>query len=370
MRRKAEHLRIVAEEAVQHTKSTLLECVELTHNALPELALAELDTSTAFFGKQLALPLMVTSMSGGAGEAGPLNRALASACADSGVAFAVGSQRIMLRHPEQRSDFAVRGQIPDGVLLGNIGGQQLLEFTTQEVAGLVGSIEADGLCVHLNPAHELAQPEGDRDFKGITAAIAQLCEALEGRVLVKEVGSGISAEVAQSLVATGVRYLDIAGAGGTSWPLVESFRSGGTAGALVESFKVGQAVEAQALAIALGEWGIPTAPAILAARNAVGADTCIIGSGGVRSGFDVAKCIALGADLAGLAYPALKAYFAGGQAEVAALVNRWGVELKAAMLLTGSKAIAELKSCQRVYLGELQGRLVQLPVPAGGTQDG
>lgn len=355
---------------MQHNKTTLLECVELTHNALPELALGELDTTTQFFGKQLALPMMITSMSGGADEAGRMNRALAAACADSGIAFAVGSQRIMLRHPEHRGDFAVRVQIPDGVLLGNIGAQQLLEHSTQEVAGLVSAIEADGLCVHLNPAHELAQREGDRNFKGITAAIAQLCEALEGKVLVKEVGSGISAEVAQSLVAVGVRYIDVAGAGGTSWPLVESFRSGKTIGALVESFWVGEDVEAKALALALREWGIPTAPAIVEAHNAVGADTCIIGSGGVRSGLDVAKCLALGAEIAGFAFPALKAYLEGGQTGVAALINRWAVELKAAMLLTGSKVISDIQGCQRVYLGELCRRLVQLPAIKGGGEDG
>lgn len=337
--RKSEHIRIVCEEPVEFEGGTLLDDVHLLHDALPELSLDEIDTRTTLFGKELSIPLLCTSMTGGAALARDLNVGLAEAAASCGFAFAVGSQRVMLRHPETTDDFRVRDRIPDGVLLGNIGGQQILEHSVDDLVGLVRSIEGDGLCVHLNVPHELAQPEGARDFRGILDGIARLVDALEGRVLVKEVGCGLGPSVVKRLTRVGVRVLDVAGAGGTSWPKVESHRAEG---------------EAREAGEALGEWGTPTGACILLARMAVADDVVIVGAGGIRSGHDVARALALGADVAGLARPLLVAFREGGTTGVVEHVRSLERALRAVMLVTGARDNRALRRVPRVITGELR----------------
>lgn len=337
-RRKADHLRVVSQDDVLHSCGNMLDCVQLVHNALPELALNQIDTEVEFFGKTLALPLMITSMTGGEKRGAELNRTLARVAGEANIAFAVGSQRVMLKHPERAADFSVRDEIPGGVLLANIGGQQLLEYDIERIDWLVYEIGADGICVHLNPAHELAQPEGDRDFRGVLAAIKELCAAMHGRVLVKEVGHGLSPDVVEKLHEAGVRRFDVAGAGGTSWTKVEARRAANDSDA-----RTGDV---------LGDWGIPTAAAVIAARD-VAPDATIVASGGINTGLDMARAIAIGADLCGVARPMLLAFERGGADACRELTRQLRYELKCAMLLTGSRDIAALKCASRVYTNKL-----------------
>ncbi len=346
--RKADHLRIIAGEQVESGRTTLLECVNLVHQALPELDLKQIDTSTGFFGKRLELPLMITSMTGGTERAGELNRGLARVAAGCGVAFATGSMRVLFRYPERLSDFAVRKEIPDGVLLGNIGGQQLVEYSVGGVIELTEKIEADGICVHLNPAHELAQDEGDTEFAGVLDAIGELTGALPGRVLVKEVGCGMSPQVVTALLDRNVSYIDVAGRGGTSWPKVESYRQ--------------DAAPADTTGGVLSEWGVPTAVGVAVANEMRREGTVVIASGGIRSGLDIARAIALGADLAGVAKPILDAFENGGETTVIEYINRLGRDLKAAMLLSGCADIAALRQARAVVTGELKDWLEQLRI--------
>lgn len=345
LKRKADHLRIVAEEDVRHGGSTLLQCVQLIPEALPEMALDDIDLSVQFFGKTLAAPLMITSMTGGTERGGELNLGLARAAAGAGIAFAVGSQRVLLRHPERLHEFEVREYF-DGVLLGNIGAQQLREHSPEQIAELVAMIDADGICVHLNPAHELAQVDGDRDFRGLLELIAGLNGQLQGRVLVKETGAGIAPWTVRRLVDSGIRCIDVAGAGGTSWTKVESYR---TSDAL-----------AGGVAAALSDWGMPTAACIIGARAVADHDTLIVGSGGVTTVLDVARVLACGADLAGIARAVLLAYMAegpgsvGGPAGAGAYLDRLIHQLKATMLLLGCREPSGMRDVPRVYTGELK----------------
>jgi isopentenyl-diphosphate delta-isomerase len=338
-RRKNEHLKIVAEREVLHSRGTLLNDIELIHQALPELSLDEIDLSVDFFGKRLAAPLMITSMTGGADYARRMNRVLAEAASRQGIAFAVGSQRVMHRHPEVTADFAVRELIPEGVLLGNIGAVQLQEYSPEVIADLIKAIEADGVCVHLNAAQELMQEEGHRDFRGILDKIAGLVEYLEGRVLVKETGAGISPEILTRLSEAGVQYIDVSGAGGTSWTKVEMHRAASS--------------ELHQLAAAFSDWGIPTAFCVIAARRILKDKACIIASGGITSGLDIARSIAAGADIGGFARQALLAFLNSEIIGVTTLIERFKKELKTAMLLTGCKNISDLKKAPRIYKGEL-----------------
>lgn len=344
--RKSDHLRIVTEEDVAYRQGTLLDGIHLLHNALPEMSLGDIDTSCEFFGKWLAAPLMITSMTGGAEHAAKLNRELAQVAEATGIAFSVGSQKVMLRHPDTRADFAVREHIPKGVLLGNIGGTLLAEHGAAKGKELSDAIEADGICVHLNAAQELAQPEGDRDFRGVLAAITELNELMEGRVLVKETGAGLSPHVCSKLAANGIRYIDVSGAGGTSWTKVEAYRAEDEADRL--------------LGEALADWGIPTALCIIAAGRVCPEQTQIIGSGGVMDGRDAALAIAAGADIAGIARSVLAVYMQGGMEAAEEYVKLCIRQLRSVMILSGSADVKSLQSAPRIYKGELREWLAQL----------
>jgi len=339
-RRKSEHLQIAADHDVTYSQTTMLENVKLMHQALPELRIDEIDLSVEFFGKRLKAPLMITSMTGGAEYAGRMNHALASAAQRQGIAFAVGSQRVMLSHPEITSDFQVRKEIPDGVLLGNIGAVQLQEYSLDVIADLAKSIEADGMCVHLNAAQELVQREGHRDFRGLIDKIARLVDHLEGRVLVKETGAGLSPQTLKKLASIGVRYIDVSGSGGTSWTKVEMHRA--------SNQKLRQ------LAETFADWGVPTAFSIIAAKHIFKDKACLVASGGILSGLDVARAIAAGSDIAGFARQVLLSYLDKETDGVIALINRFKKELTTAMLLTDCQNISALKKAPRIYTGELR----------------
>jgi isopentenyl-diphosphate delta-isomerase len=256
------------------------------------------------------------------------------------LAFSVGSQRIMLRHPETVSDFAVRDQLGDGVLLGNIGGVQLVEVDVEEIARLVDAIDADGLCVHLNVAQELVQTDGNRKFAGVLDGIAQLLEVLDGRVLVKETGAGLSPAVLEKLHSIGVPYIDVSGSGGTSWTKVESYRDANG--------------ELQELGRTFGDWGVPTAFGVYAARRILGDKVGIVAAGGIDRGLDAVRAFALGADLAGVARAVLLPFMHEGRDAARRFLQGMIEEIRMAMLLTGSNEIGQLRSAPKVLEGRLR----------------
>jgi len=323
--RKRSHLDVCEQGAVEYAgKTTLLEEVDLLHDALPELAVDEVEIAVELLGKRLRAPLLITGMTGGTAEASEINRDLALVAEEYGIAFGLGSQRAMQRKPELAYTFQVRAHAPTTLVLANLGIVQATELGTPDVARLVERVGADALCVHLNPAQELIQPGGDRDFRGGLAAIERLVRELAVPVVVKETGCGISRAVATRLRGVGVSFVDVSGAGGTSWVKVEAIRADASGRALGQVF---------------ADWGIPTAAAVLGARS-LGLDC--IASGGIRTGLDVAKVIALGARVAGVALPVFRAYREGGLAAARRFMERLTTELRTAMVLTGSRNIDAL----------------------------
>ncbi len=329
--RKKEHLEItLTREVGFRGKSTGFEEWEFLHNALPELDLSDIDTSVRFLGRPLAFPLMVSCMTGGYADALAINRKLAAVCAASGIALGVGSQRQALEDARYHRSFSVVREVaPDIPVVGNIGAAEVGRMKNADGAKrLVELIRADGFAVHLNPVQEFLQPEGNTDFRGILEGIAMLVKELPVPLIVKEIGAGISAQVARRLLDAGVRYIDVAGAGGTSWAGVETLRR-----------------KDRAFAEQFWDWGIPTAEAlraVAALKNSARPFT-LIASGGVGTGLHAAKCIALGADIAASARPMLHALHRGGERGLRVLLEEWQRTLRGVMFLTGSASIAALQ---------------------------
>jgi isopentenyl-diphosphate Delta-isomerase len=334
--RKVDHIRIVLNEDVAAKGvSTGFGTYRLPHTAIPELDLAEIDTRMTFVGKSMRAPLLISSMTGGASVAEQINLALAEAAEYLGLAMGVGSQRAAIADPRLARTYQVRRVAPHIPLLANIGAVQLnYGYGVEHCRRAVEMIEADALILHLNPLQEAVQPEGNTNFKGLLRQIEQVCKGLEVPVVVKEVGNGIGASDARRLYECGVRVIDVAGAGGTSWSEVERFRQTGDAGRRVAG--------------AFADWGIPTADCIRQVRAAL-PEVTIIGSGGIRSGVDVAKAIALGADLAGTAKPALADTISerGAEAVIESL-ECFLRELRVAMLCSGC---ADLRALRALKIG-------------------
>lgn len=342
--RKLDHIALCADEDVEYReRTTLLEEVTLVHESLPELSLDEIDLRTSLCGHELPTPLMISGMTGGPSTAGAINRELARVAEEYGLAFGLGSQRPMLTDPEAVETFRVRDIAPSVFLCGNIGSVQLVDLGLDQLQELVGAVGANALCVHLNPAQELVQEAGDRDFRGSLDAIARAVETLDVPVIAKETGSGMSARTLEKLRDAGVRTVDVSGAGGTTWVGVEALR--GTP----ESAQVGQA---------LWEWGVPTAASVIYAR---GAGMEVIASGGIRGGHDSARALALGASVTAAALPFLRAAVDGGAdaaAEVARVIIR---TLRTAVLLTGSADLAALRQAPRLIGPNLERWLTLKP---------
>jgi isopentenyl-diphosphate delta-isomerase len=339
-KRKDAHLDLCAtEEVAPHENATLFEQVRFVHSAMPELAVDEVELQTSWFGKTLKAPILVTGMTGGTERAGQVNRDIAQVAEEFGVAFGVGSQRAMSERPELTSTFAVRPVAPRTVVIGNIGVVQATKMTLDQVRKLTDAIGADALAVHLNPGQELNQPEGDRDFRRGYETISALVKVYGDRLLVKETGCGISPAVARRLADCGVRNIDVSGLGGTSWVRVEQLRSSGVAREVGSQF---------------AGWGIPTAAAIASVRKAVGPELKLVASGGMRTGLDIAKALALGADVGGMALPLFRAHQENGVPGVRAALQVVVTALKYAFALTGSRTVAELRRQPRVVTGELK----------------
>jgi isopentenyl-diphosphate Delta-isomerase len=326
--RKKEHLELCLDPAsVTGPTGTGLDHYSFVHNALPELDIDELDIRTNFLGKQLKAPLLISSMTGGFDLARRVNRNLAAAAQELGLAMGVGSQRVAIEAPSVADSFEVRDVAPDILLLGNLGAVQLnYGYSIDHCRKAVAMIGADGLILHLNVLQEAVQPEGNRNFKGLGEKIAEVCRQLEVPVVAKEVGSGISAEVAVRLKGAGVKAIDVAGRGGTSWYAVEARRAA----------KQGKPAEAT-----FTDWGIPTAEALVTVRQAV-PDLQIVASGGIRTGLDIAKAIALGADLSAFGQPLLAAALESPD-KVIDFILVIIQEIKIAMLCVGAKNLDELK---------------------------
>ena len=338
--RKSEHLDLVQRREVEpEGTDTLLSCVRLVHRATPELALDQIDLSAELCGKPLRAPLMVVGMTGGTERAGRINRDLALLAEEMGVAFGVGSMRILLDQPQLLSTFAVKPARPP-LLLANLGAQQLVQRGTGAARRLIDMLGADGIAIHLNAAQELVQADGDRDFRGCLDAIAALvAEVGRDRVLVKETGCGVGPAVVRELAGRGVAAVDVSGAGGTSWPRVEQLRA--------------QDGPARALGELLSDWGIPTAACIAGARSAV-PQVSVIASGGLRSGLDAARALALGADVAGFALPMVRAHQQRGIEGARAALGGIVAALRASLLLCGARDVASLRATRPVILEPLR----------------
>jgi isopentenyl-diphosphate Delta-isomerase len=327
-KRKQEHLEICLDtQAVTGALGTGLDRYRFVHNALPEIDLDEIDIGVTFLGKRLKAPILISSMTGGFDLARKINRNLAAAAQRLGIGMGVGSQRVAIEEPAAASSFEVRDVAPDILLLGNLGAVQLnYGYTIEHCQRAVEMIGADGLILHLNVLQEAAQPEGNRNFKGLTAKIAEICRHADFPVLAKEIGSGISAEVAIRLRDAGVRAIDVAGRGGTSWYTVESRRAANNREDAKSTFSA---------------WGIPTDEALIQVRRAV-PDMPLVASGGIRSGLDMAKCFVLGADLTALGQPLLASALESAD-KVVQFLEDIIHEIKVAMLCAGALNIAALK---------------------------
>ncbi len=329
--RKAEHIQIALDRRMQNHGA--FDGYRLVHCALPEIDLATVDTATTFLDKPLAAPLLISCMTGGTDEAARINQNLAIAAERVGVALGVGSQRKALEDSSTRATFEVREHAPSIPLLGNLGAVQFnYGYGIEECRAAVDMIGADALVLHLNPLQEAIQPEGDGDFSDLLPKIAAVVKELEVPVVVKEIGMGISADVAAALRDVGVRTIDTAGAGGTSWARIEAERA--------DDLEIGEL---------FADWGVPTVDSIRAV--AALEDVTVIGSGGVRNGIDMAKAIALGADIVGLAYPFLQAAVESADA-VEAKLRRALRELRICMFCTGARDLGALRRVELIANGD------------------
>lgn len=328
--RKKDHVELTTSGEVNYRTSTGFEDYQFVHNALPEVNVEDVSTQATLLGRSFSFPLFISSMTGGYTDAGAVNGIIAEFCEQYNLPFGVGSQRIMLEDPEAIPSFSiVRDKAPNAFIAANIGGAQLAGGVSREkLELLIDSIKADAVIVHLNPLQELMQPEGDRKFKGIEEGIKKLCTDSPVPVIVKETGAGISGEVAEQLLKRGVRVIDVAGAGGTSWAKVENKRP-----------------SRKDPDHSFNDWGLPTLDCVLQVDELKNNyDFELIASGGIRSSQDIAKALCLGADFAAAAQPVIKAVVDDGFEGLEDLFNLWQKQLVTVLTLLGCEQITDLGS--------------------------
>jgi len=330
--RKEEHVRICLGEDVQYAKDAGFSDVEFLHNCVPELDMGRVDIGVSFFGRKMNAPFIIDGMTGGYAKAKEINKRLAAAAQEHSVPFGLGSQRAMVENPILTQTYSVRDVAPDVFIIGNIGAAQIAHYPLAKIKGALEAVDANALAVHLNALQEALQPEGNRNFEGVLCAISKLSDALKIPIIAKETGAGISADAAVRLRNAGVRMLNVSGAGGTSWSKVEYLR-----GKPVEGFE---------------EWGIPTVVSIVSCCHHLP----VIASGGVRSGLDAAKAIALGAKMAAGAQPFLAAKNPSEEME------KWKMQLRTAMFLTGSANLEKLGKSRIFITGRTKQLLESLRV--------
>ncbi|MEM2237064.1 MAG: type 2 isopentenyl-diphosphate Delta-isomerase [Candidatus Caldarchaeum sp.] len=339
--RKSDHIKISLERDVSFRKTSWLEYVELVHQAVPEIDPDDLRTEAAFLGRRFSHPFIIESMTGGTAEAEKINGNLGEAAAVFKIPMGVGSQRAGIVKPETAYTFRVaRDRGPDAFLIGNIGAAQLVENGVEMALKAVKMIEADALFIHVNPLQELIQPDGRARFKNFFKIVSQVKKELSIPIILKEIGCGLSREVVARGEESGVDAFDVAGSGGTNWTLIE----------MIRAEEIGD-VEKKKLAEVFLEWGIPTAAAVLEAVSVT--NKPIIASGGLRTGLDAAKTIALGASMAGFARPLLQPA-TESEKRVLEKLNQFSTELKTAMYLTGCRTVEDLKKAPKVLLGPLR----------------
>ncbi len=335
--RKLEHLDILRRDPETDRAAAAFSCLRLRHRALPELDLQEIDPSLTFLGRRLSFPLLISSMTGGDHDTLRfVNRNLAVAASRCRVALGVGSQRVMFTHPAARTSFELRAHAPEALLLANLGAVQLNKgFGVEHCREAVGVLGADGLFLHLNPLQEAVQPEGDTCFRGLADRMGAVAAELEVPVIVKEIGCGLGLPDAELLFARGIRLLDVAGSGGTSWSRIEHHRRA-----------VGQADN---LGLLFQDWGLPTPLALRELSPLRGRGATLIASGGLRDALDMVKSIVLGASLAGMANPFLEPALESADA-VVARIESLRRAFRTAMFLLGARTLAELRGNEDLLL--------------------
>jgi len=335
--RKIEHIAVINKDSDTDRNGRYFDALRLTHRALPQLALAEIDSSCDFLGKKLSFPLLISSMTGGDHALiRKINKNLAQAAEQCQVALAVGSQRVMFSHSAARESFELRQYAPSTVLLGNIGAVQLNKgYGLEQAQAAVDILDADGLYLHLNPLQEAIQQEGDTDFADLAKKIAMIASGLNKPVLLKEVGSGLSVEDVEQGLAAGIKHFDVAGKGGTSWSRIEHHRNQNSADDLGLCFQ---------------DWGIDTVTS-LKMLNRYTNNATLISSGGLRNGIDMVKSVILGASICGLAAPFLKPAMQSPEAVVFE-IEKLRREFNTAMFLLGMKDIKSLFNNRSLILKE------------------
>jgi len=339
--RKQGHVELcVGSNVTFRNRSAGFDRLHFVHNALPELDYSEIDITTSLFNKTLKVPLLISSMTGGYKEALEINTGLARAAHHFGLGIGIGSARQAMENTEFHESFrTVRREMPNGFVFSNIGAHEAATLYRQraitELRRIIDLVEADALAIHLNPLQELMQPEGSRNFNDVLAAVESCVQTLGIPVIVKEVGAGISKEVARRLLSVGVQAIDVAGAGGTSWAGVEILRHKEEDRPYLEPF---------------WDWGIPTIDALMQVRELKEDHSfTLIGSGGITNGLDVAKALALGADVAAIARPLIKSLMDGGEKALNTLLENIIEQMKYAMFLTGSPTVTALKQQELIY---------------------
>lgn len=348
--RKRDHLKICIEEEkyqIEGAETSGYDGITLIHHALPDLSFDRIDPSLSFLGYQINYPILISCMTGGFKKAKALNRELARAAQKLKIPVGTGSIRALFKDSDLFSHFHLKTDAPDVPVISNLGITQLKEIDHPKIYEMVKRLEVQAIAIHINPGEELVQSEGDKDFTGLLETFARFCEKSPCPVMAKETGCGIKPSLVTALLKAGAEFVDLAGSGGTNWLLVEAFRQNQFESEIAREFD---------------SWGLPTAML----QAAVGyCDGHIIASGGIRTGLEIAKSVALGARLAGLALPFIRAVYAKGEEGVVDLGLRLGKVLKMAMYLTGCQNLQQLREAPYLIEESFKSKVEQLKTIEG-----